>query len=72
MPIGAAILTAIDCLIEEGLFEMGSRSGIFSILGLVLEFAVEIEEMCTINEDGWRFIILQKADQHGATPTDLT
>ena len=72
MPIGTAILTAIDCLIEARLFEMDSRSGIFFIVGLVIEFAVQIEETCTINEDGWRFIILQKADQHGATPTDLT
>ena len=65
MLLGTALLTAIDHLIEAGLFQDGSQiRNIGFVLGLFLEFAVVFEETCTTNEDGWRLVVVQRADLH--------
>ncbi|KAL8749743.1 MAG: hypothetical protein Q9184_006683 [Pyrenodesmia sp. 2 TL-2023] len=66
MLIGTAILTAIDRLIDSGLFVNDSEiRNIGFVLGLLLEFATEFEGTCPANEDGWRIVVIRKLGQHG-------
>ncbi|KAL9595380.1 MAG: hypothetical protein Q9219_006482 [cf. Caloplaca sp. 3 TL-2023] len=65
MLLGTATLTAVDLLIDQGLFSQNSQMrNLGLMLGLVLQFAVEFEETCSCNEDGWRKVLVRKLDQH--------
>lgn len=70
MLFGTALLTTIDVLIEKGLFksEDSDIRNIGLILGHFLKFAHDSKEMCMANEDGWKKIVLERADEHGIKP----
>ena len=67
MLIGTALLTTIDVLIEKGLFANNSKiRNIGLILSMFLQFAVD-ESDTSCNEDGWKAVVVEKADAHGVT-----
>ena len=70
MLFGTALLTTIDILIEESLFKSANSDirNVALILGHFLSFAQDMKEMCRANEDGWRKIVLARADEHGIEP----
>ena len=35
------------------------------VLSLFLRFAEDFKESCRLNEDGWKYIVVEKADEHG-------
>ena len=68
MLIGTALLTTIDVLIEEGLFTNSSKiRNIGLILSMFLQFAADESDIPSCNEDGWKAIVVEKADAHGVT-----
>lgn len=67
MLIGTALLTTIDVLIEKGLFTNSSKiRNIGLILSMFLQFAAD-ESDTSSNEDGWKAVVVEKADAHGVT-----
>ena len=67
MLIGTALLTTIDVLIEKGLFANNSKiRNIGLILSMFLQFAAD-ESDTSCNEDGWKAVVVEKADAHGVT-----
>ncbi len=70
MLFGTALLTTIDLLIKKKLFgsEKSEIRNIALILGHFLNFAHDTKELCRANEDGWKVIALERADEHGITP----
>lgn len=70
MLFGTALLTTIDILIKESLFksENSDIRNLALILGHFLNFVHDTKEMCKANEDGWKKIVLERADEHGIEP----
>lgn len=69
MLIGTALLTTIDVLISQGLFTNTSPKirNLGLILSLFLQFAEDEGEMGSCNEDGWKAVVVEKADACGVT-----
>lgn len=66
MLVGTALLTMIDLLVSVGLFAEDSViRNIGFVLGLYLDFAVQFDGSCDNNEDGWRYVVVRKANEHG-------
>lgn len=67
MIIGTALLTTIDVLIAHGLFTNTSSKirNLGLILSLFLQFAQD--EEVQLNEDGWDYVVVKKADTHEVT-----
>ena len=70
MLFGTALLTVIDILLEKDLFKSDNSEirNIPMILGQFLNFVYDMKEMCTANEDGWKRIVLEKADTYDIKP----
>lgn len=70
MLFGTALLTTIDILIKRSLFksEGSDVRNLALILGHFLNFVHDMKEMCKANEDGWKKIVLERADEHGIEP----
>lgn len=70
MLFGTALLTTIDILIKEDLFKSKNSEirNIALIMGHFLNFACDMKEMCSGNEDGWKRTVLERADKHEITP----
>lgn len=70
MLFGTALLTTIDILVEEGLFKAKDSDirNIGLILGHFLNFVHDMKETCIANEDGWKTVVLELADDHGIKP----
>ena len=70
MLFGTALLTTIDILVKESLFksENSDIRNLALILGHFLNFVHDMKEMCKAIEDGWKKIVLERADEHGVEP----
>lgn len=70
MLFGTALLTTIDILIKNSLFksENSPIRDIALILGHFLDFVHNTKHICKANEDGWKEMVLERADQHGIKP----
>lgn len=70
MLFGTALLTTIDILIKNSLFRSGNSDvrNVALIVGHFLNFVHDMKEMCTANEDGWKKILLERADEHEIKP----
>ena len=66
MLIGTAFLTAIDILVQKGLFKNDNPEirNIGLMMGYFLRFGQDVNEMCSLNEDGWKFKVLERAEEH--------
>ena len=69
MLIGTALLTTIDVLIQKRLFTNNSSKirNIGLILSMFLQFAADESGIAEGNEDGWKTVVVEKADAHGVT-----
>ncbi len=69
MLIGTALLTTIDVLIQKADFTNDSSKirNIGLILSMFLQFAEDEGEIPSCNEDGWKAVVVEKADAHGVT-----
>jgi hypothetical protein len=64
--IGTMLLTTIDVLIGMGLFVNDGLEirNIGLILSQYLQLAVDEDETCRFNENGWKGVVVAKADTH--------
>ena len=69
MLIGTALLTTIDFLDHYAYFTNTSSKirNLGLILSLFLQFAEDEGEMCSCNEDGWKAVVVEMADECGVT-----
>ena len=70
MLFGTALLTTIDILVKENLFNSQGSDirNVALVLGHFLNFAHDVEETCRANEDGWKTKVLDLADAHDIKP----
>ena len=49
------------------LFQNGSIDfpNLVLTLSFYLQFAEDNKESCRLNEDGWKYLVVEKADKHG-------
>ena len=67
MLIGTALLTTIDVLIAQGLFTNTSSKirNLGLVLSLFLQFVEDEGETASCNEDGWKAVVVERADACG-------
>lgn len=74
MLVGSMILYVLDLLWkvdisrDEGdklLRNHSELPNLGVILALFLQFAEDSREMCKLNEDGWKYLVVKKADEFG-------
>lgn len=67
MLTGTALLTTIDLLIKKGWFTNNSSEirNIGLVLSQFLRFVEDEKDCCQRNEDGWKAVVVNKADTHG-------